>query len=329
MIVILEEELFSAPHDALRLVNLFHLGYTGRHRIQTDPLYDPATDSTVRRWLEARDPAIRDEIVLALELGVEEATHGIPSDRTVRVAPATAPDWEAEPPVLPLPVAESLLRRPLRLVLENHRNDRAFLETVALKPWRNELRKAFADDLVEPVHGGGLPEMKARVEDLAALPSERLLHWFLFDSDAREPDRPSADSEALREACDTHAVQYHQLRRRASENYLPPKALFAWAYRVSRGQHRSRREKAEAFAKMEPVQRHHFNMKKGFRGDQARGIPDLFGTWPLEPELLEGFGQQIGNLYLDPTFQFRDDWLVRDGQTEETKRLVQAIFRAL
>jgi len=80
---------------------------------------------------------------------------------------------------------------------------------------------------------------------------------------------------------------------------------------------------------MEPTQRHHFNMKRGFEGDRREGeeIPDFFGDWAAKPELATGFGRNIARLFLD--LEFQEDWLLRDGQKDETMTLIQAIFRAL
>lgn len=332
MIVVIEDAVFASPENASKLVTLFHLGFEGRHRIQVDPLHEPDPDSAFSRWRQRQDPSIRQEIDLALEEGIEDAVHGIPSDHLLQVAEVKDSDWHASPPVVPLEEAYRLLHSPLKIVLENRNNDWAFLETIALEPWRQRLQEAREIGAIELVHGGGLPEIKKRVASLEAAPGERLRSWVLFDSDALEPKRPSKDSEALREACEDTGCRYHQLNRRASENYLPPKALLSWAGSLKGPQRTKTRKKAEAFADMEPKQRHHYNMKHGFDGDRKRAsdLPELFDGPKKNPDLRKGFGGQIAaKLYSERQNLLRDEWFLQDGQKEETSRIVQAIFRAL
>lgn len=332
MIVVVEEAVFTSLRTThMELVEVFRFGLEGRHRVQVDPVFRAEGRGPVHDWIEDQSRELQDEISLALEAGIEEEVRGIPADHTVRIADIQAPEWNAEPPRLPLGTGMKLLRQPLKLYLENHIHDRAFLETVALGRWRKELRRAFEQGLVEPAHGGGLTEMKKTAEARAPHPGSRLRHWFLFDSDAWEPGRPSKHSEELRATCEGLGYPHHQLERRASENYLPSQALHGWASLARTGQQRDRQKKVEAFGAMEPVQRHHYNMKRGFQGDQkdqSQEIPELFGDLPKrEPELRIGFGPDIGKLYQE--FDFPDRWLVQDDQRDETNRILQGIFRAL
>lgn len=330
MIVVIEDEVFSSPlTPSLQLVSVLRLGFDGWHRVQTDPPFGTHGADAVHRWLDRQETQLRDEAQLAFESGLEDDAHGIPSDHLVKIAVVDSPDWESVPPRLPIGVAGPLLQRPLRLVLENRRYDRAFLESVSFEPWRTRLRDAFSEGRLRPTHGGGLTEMKQRVEEFYQDPGERLRHWVVFDSDAREPGRPSQDSEQLRELCQSSGLGHHQLKRRASENYLPQQAIHAWAHQATGNLRTERRRKAETFSEMEPTQRHHFNMKRGFEGDRREGeeIPDFFGDWAAKPELATGFGRNIARLFLD--LEFQEDWLLRDGQKDETMTLIQAIFRAL
>lgn len=330
MIVIIEDEVFSSNQTSpLQLASVLWLGCDGRHRVQTDPLFGADEAEGLHQWLEEQETQLREAAELALELGLEADAHGIPSDYHVKIAVVDAADWDATPPRLPIRVAEPLLQEPLHLILENRRYDRAFLESVSFEPWRTRLREAFSDGRLEPTHGGGLPEIRERVEEFRATPAKRLRHWVVFDSDAREPGRPSQESEKLRELCQDSAVGHHQLMRRASENYLPQPAIHAWAHQSAPNLRTSRRRTAETFSEMEPTQRHHFNMKRGFEGDRRHGgaLPTFFGDWPQKPELARGFGGNIAKLFLD--MEFPESWLLRDGQKDETMSLIQAIFRAL
>lgn len=328
MIVVIEEGVFSSPRTpALQLASVLNLGFEGRHRLQTDPPAGMELPAAVHQWLERQDAQLRDEVELALEAGLEADAHGIPSDHHLKIADVEAPEWDSTPPRLPIDVAATLLQRPLHLILENWRHDRAFLESVSFEPWRTRLREAFSDGRLKPTHGGGLPEIKKRVEEIRASPAECLRHWVLFDSDAREPGRPSQESEQLRGACQSGGIGHHQLMRRATENYLPQPAIHAWAHQSAANLRTTSRRTAEAFSAMEPIQRHHFNMKRGFEGDRRHGIPSFYGHWPQKPELARGFGGDIAKLFLH--MEFPESWLLRDGQKDETMSLIQAIFRAL
>lgn len=330
MIVVIEDEVFASSENASLLVGLFRLGFDGRHRIQVEPLQDSEADSAFSRWERQQHPSIREEIELALEMGLEGAVHGIPSDFTLVIGTVAAPDWHADPPVVPLEEADRLLRKPLQILLENRRNDLAFLKAIALEPWRRYIRQALDEGAIAPVHGGGLSGIKHHVEDLGRTAGDQLRIFALFDSDALEPGCPAEASEDLRRTCEEIGCRHHQLRRRASENYLPPKALAAWAHSLPRSRQRQSREMAEAFASLEPEQRHHYNMKAGFRGDSGREIPELFDGPRTNPNLQHGFGSNIAaQLYRDLKEILQDEWFVRDGQKEETSKIIQDIFRAL
>jgi hypothetical protein len=170
--------------------------------------------------------------------------------------------------------------------------------------------------------------MRARLEEVATR-EEAIRLWAMFDSDAREPGRPSARSEELRQSCLKRGIAYHRLLRRESENYLPAKALQAWAQISAGNLRKSRRRKADAFADMRPEQRHHFNMKGGFRADLGHGIPSLFDSVAGHADLQSGFGEDIAALYRDQRISIREDWLARDGQQEETRQMIQAILQRM
>lgn len=333
MIVILEDSVFSSPRAGqARLVNLFHLGIERRHRIQTDPIYEPGADRAANRWLDRQDEQLRDEIELALSYGVEADASGIPADVTLRVVDSDRSDWSRETPRLSLQDACTLLERPLKLLLENRRNDWAFLLAVSPEPWRQMLKRAEEERRLEPEHGGGLPEMENRIEALLAKSAEARRLWTLFDSDAREPGKPSGRSEAVRKCCRRKGVGYHQLQRREVENYLPLEALFAWAAVARRGdERRKRRQKAEAFAAMESIQRHHYNMKNGFVKDRKppNEIPEHFGSFAEHPDLQSGFGGRIGEIFHQREFEMLEDWFLDDGQRDEMLPAIQSIFRLL
>ena len=95
-----------------------------------------------------------------------------------RVAPAWPDDPAQMPARLPLLVALELLQRPLRLLLENGRNDWAFLEKVVPKAWKKLWGRAVEKRWLEEQNAGGITEMKQIIEQqLAGDPVRRLRTW--------------------------------------------------------------------------------------------------------------------------------------------------------
>ncbi len=327
MIVIIEDEIFASPSAGqLNLLGLFRLGFDGKHRIQADPIYGLSQDTALDRWLEQLPQLQREEVVLALEAGLEEDASGILPDFAIRVGTVKEADWEASPLRLPLAAALKWLSEPLYLLLENLSNDGEFLRVVAPSPWRDHYLKLLEDRFVDINHGGGVGDMKSRVEQIKR--REALRMFALFDSDARLPGEPSAQSEGLKHACGNGGVAHHQLRRRNIESYLPVKALMAWANKSVKGS-RERRKKVEAFARMNDLQRHHFNLKGGFEKDRHHEIPPFYGEHASNPWLRNGFGETIGSLFHEKDFPILEEWLIRDGQRQETTEILQSIFRRL
>lgn len=327
MIVIIEDDVFFSPLiENLALLSLFRLGFEGRHRIQTTPLYDSGADSALNRWLSALDRTLREEVIFALEFGLEADAAGIPSDLTIWIGVAQQPDWTSVPR-LPLSFALAFLQRPLHILLENRHNDGAFLSAVAPPAWRKQYLKLRAAGWIELDHGGGLSDMQTRTKTV--LHEEAMRLWALFDSDAREPGKPSQQSEALRMTCLEAGIAHHQLRRRFIESYLPIPALKAWAHLSSRTVRTARRETADAFASMQPVQRHHYNLKGGFDKDRQNGIPSFYGAHAEDRRLQAGFGESVSALFQEEYFQIQEEWAIRDGQREETAEMLQSIFRRL
>ena len=322
MIVIIEDEVFAAPSNSLDLLGVFQLGATGRHRVQTDPLY-PSPGSKLERWLQRlADESLRDEVKLALEIGLEQDARGLPADISIRITADRQPRWTSSPPRLPLKTAHSFLQEKLRLLVENRHNDGAFIRAVAPGSVREELSKALEDGWIEIEHGGGM-DMRTRIETASRQEAMRL--WALSDSDAREPGRPSKLQEALGRLCAHRGVAHHLLQRRASENYLPPQALEAWVYSGPKSTHDSRRDTVKTFARLKPKQRHHYNMKRGFNGDRPN-IPSLFDDCSQHPHLQSGFGENIAVRFHQP---IQEEWLRKDGQQPETLAMVQSILRRL
>ena len=73
-------------------------------------------------------------------------------------------------------------------------------------------------------------------------------------------------------------------------------------------------------------------MKGGFerdrRGDNA-SIPALYGDLADSRDLQSGFGSDISALFKERAFSIREEWLVKDGQQQETLDMIQSILRRL
>lgn len=332
MIVTIVESVFTSLTDPLSLLAVLAMGEEGRHLIQTDPVFDPDGESGINNWLATLSGVIAERVTFALEEGIR-ADSGTGHDIHIRIEPVAAPMFEHTIPRLPLKDALSLMQRPLALLVENRRNDGAFLRRVATGRWRREVEHVLHNEWATFEHGGGLENMKRRVDGTANEPRDRLRLWVLFDSDAREPETPSTPSEALRARCIERDVEHHQLARRAMENYLPVPVLIRSADSL-RGPLKTRRRKvAQALQRMPGAQRHCYNMKGGFSGDRGKDgktpVPAHFAEFAQHPDLQDGFGRNIGELFGNTDMLFEERWFVSDGQTDETDRVVQALLRRL
>lgn len=343
MIVIVDDSVF-ASRDADELAALLRISHDKPyHRIQTDPPWDPAQSMNVNRWLAEQSQSLREKAELTLRSGIEDDVLGLPLEIRIRIVETDEPDWNRDPPLLPLDEARRLLERPLRLMLEDEESDGAFLKTVPPRHWRAEFQKALEKHWLEIEHGGGIPRMLPRLKERSRQDILRL--WVLFDSDAREPPEPgkpvraSEESQEICRLCQVRSIACHQLRRRAAENYLPLQALSAWIESPRSQDERARNEKRRArkelrrtylaFKRMSREQRHHYDMKSGFSRDQRTAIPTSFTEHAKVPELQSGFGRSVYTAFKQEHFTFHEEWLIRDGQQEETTRMILSILRRL
>jgi hypothetical protein len=235
-------------------------------------------------WLSSLSPKLRGEIGFVLDDGLA-AGPGANQSGVARIRVVTGKDRWPEAKLTPA-TAAALLQRPLKVLLENRRNDLHFLLRMAEPTDRARLCKALSRGWVEPEMGGGLPELKKRLEALQSPSSvtERVALarlWVMFDRDANADDRsrPSHLSEQTRALCCALAVPWplahHQLARRAIESYVPAETLRAWWPEQvdSQKERQARQRRVEALLRLAPYgglrreARHVFNFKKGLRGD--------------------------------------------------------------
>jgi hypothetical protein len=258
----------------------------------------------------------------------------------VRVEAWEASDRASDIPRLTLEDAYQLLRRPLKILVEDRISDGAFIRHVCRharsKLLREHLERAFAQEFAVFEHEGGNSSMIRFVENADG---EEWLPWrlfILFDSDAKEPGAPSEQAERLRESCGTSGVSYHQLARRMIENYLPPQALGGWVSEQPTNIKAEARRVKDIFAgELGAEQRAHYHLKKGLSAD-ADSIEELSPFWrDLSPRtmdiLWEGFPKAatLAERFRPGGHAFPSKWLERDGQLEDLHDIADAIHEVL
>lgn len=167
------------------------------------------------------------------------------------------------------------LNQPLLLIVENEFTDGLFLKTVL-----NVLGSPALQDYVN--HGdwiridgsGGIGELPKFVRQKRSEADQRQLPlrcFVMFDQDGCDSQTLDKHVRLIKEACDTHAVPYHLLRKRTIENYIPDAALEAGGYG---------REKVAALKRLTREQRDCFKLKRGLQGLQKPQEKTLFADLP-------------------------------------------------
>ena len=232
MEVELRRDLLTArPREELALLALCAFGLSRRHRVVPDDR------EAWKPWVEALPADLRDEVRLAWDESEQRVANGSPSERVV-VAPGATSQFDKTPLVVTPSEALTLLGRPLRVLLENGRNDRAFVLAFADLATRRALEAAEREGWIVFETAGGLGELLLRI---VAAPSsaerEVFRTMYLCDSDAQEPGKPSHQAATVQQNLADLSVLYERradyfgavLGRRAAENYAPPKEVLTWA----------------------------------------------------------------------------------------------------
>lgn len=318
MKVVLSPDLFAPPVQSALLVTLINHALDDRHRIEIDDDH-PDVDA----WVTQQAEGLREEIRVALEVSAQAEVLE-PSHTVVEVTRMGASDFVRNPIRLHLEDARQFLESPFVVLLEDQVSDRGFLARVMSEEERQFFDRRVAAGFIRIDHGGGVGPMTRRIAEESAAPANRHRLWLLFDSDAMQPGQPSRDSERLRLA--STRVPHYQLRRRYIESYLPHPALQAWA--ANQANRRIREERLarfRAFVDISEPQRHHYNMKTGFDGDQGRtdnSAGTLYDDVPEESRrtLAAGFGADIGDLFQNGAVTEAD--LRRDTGWDELRPVV-------
>jgi hypothetical protein len=285
MIVTITAAIFSSDKtNPLDLYALFRLGTLegSPHLILTDPIYSESDREAkaVNDWLNKQEQRVSQLCREILGNGIiqySERNPLVPPAR-LRIETVNQPVWDKtnKRHILPLDKAVKFLSSPFTILVENRRNDKAFLEAIATGWRRERLQKLLANHFIEFNGGGGIGEVKKWVEEIADVSAKRHRSFALFDSDAPQPQQPSQQSQEVVETCQKTAIPYHQLQRRAIENYLSLESLAMWATgKVHESVHgKNKHQLVEEFKNLTNAQRYHLDMKKHF----VSNIADLFKT---------------------------------------------------
>lgn len=229
---------------------------------------------------------------------------------------------EFESPTIRIGPGEALwLGLPVRVFVENSRNDWGFLKKSVPLEWRSAFISAHERVAFEPV-GGGLTEMLQIAREVHRIDAPlRRRSWFLFDSDG-PPNAPSKDAKALAELLQELGVPFHSLRRRAIENYVPKPQRREWVHRdPSFAQERA--VWMEAFDALPDEERWAFPMKSG----EGHRPPPLDGRLPPDPASRRAKGATpLSDVWRDDTWDVPARDLDRDGSRKERIDLVGSLM---
>jgi len=305
----------GAAVDPLDLVAILGLCDARRHILKLHP----KGRAHATAWIEAHTGGgLRARLLDVLRANQSRAPNTTQGNARITVVADTT-DWTRAR--LTPPLAARLLRRPLKLLVENSRNDRAFLLQLAEPSSRRELQKALEAGWIEFEMGGGLQEIHHRLRSLTAevgaTPDHAMIElarlWVMFDRDAH-PEDPTRESERSRQVREQAArlttpwpLAAHQLERRAIENYVPPRVIREWwcARAPNNASRLDRERRAEAFLAANGLSddaRRSYNMKKGLLGDVV----------PKRRKEIRGDGPPLDDTDLHPLFRGLPPQ-VRDG----------------
>mgnify|MGYP003668476724 CR=1 FL=1 len=325
MRVELASDLFPNPSSELHIHAICCLAFDGRHRLIIEDDQSPS----FQKWLNSMSQPIQSQWSIALKNGyLFEARE--PARRKLRVSDRPLSDWGKPIPDLTPSDAADYLTKPFRAVLEDWKSDRAFLIAVAQPEFREALQALERLGSLTFENGGGISNQAVKLKTDGALGSRETSRlWAMFDSDALSPGMPSNQAKFLEGVCQTHGIVHHRLTRRCIESYLPLDELRGWAYSKAK-EAPARRPVFEAFLKLRDDQRHHFNLKAGFRGDEKRddrtnAVPLYHDLDPgVRAALDTGFGGSIAEIFQS---SFVDETVLRrDGSWAELNTMVRTLI---
>jgi hypothetical protein len=237
----------------------------------------------------------------------ETAGPGAPSN-SVRVLPSRA---------------RQILGEPLFLIVENAESDGAFVRATS-ELYAADLWLALENLWLKAEHAGGKGEFAKRADELLAsgVPPWRIA--VLMDSDRLVPGLLPTANAKIQEKLEERGIRVFPLFKREAENYLPPSLL-------------GKGLKVKVFLGLSPVQRDHFDMKKGFTKErngtvvipyQQQKLYEDLSEWQLE-QLAGGFGKSIGDRFKDARLSSEEMSFVCQTHPEELEHLLTSLQEML
>jgi hypothetical protein len=263
--------------DQLAVLALVAACADERHVLVTNPSWP--NNSSVGAWLRGLSGPVAFAVEGVLRFSASAYALNSSSGAARIVVQPTGCRWNETR--VGVTQAVRLLQRPLKLLLENRRNDLEFLRRMAPTAERPQLDQARQNGWLEAEMGGGVSEIRKRLEALRnPADDQRWIElarlWVLFDRDANPKDRREpglVSAEVLRIASSMRVpwpLAAHQLERRTVENYVCSTGLRWWANQESGREGRGRHKRVDvllALRKARPEVAHQFNMKRGLLGD--------------------------------------------------------------
>lgn len=323
MIIRLASSVFEDSSLFNSVIALLELSKSGR-------IYIAVQDDTAAaytEWLAQQTKDTRAQWRVALDWSeLDQASFQMQS---VLVDGREDDDWTSNPPQLTVPTAVKLSARTFDILVENQRNDRAFLLAFAGDS-KGILMRLEDSHAIRFSGAGGIGELKAVLRDQVSTQKyRRLKNFALFDSDGEAPGHVSAAAQAVIDEAASHEVPAHCLERRAIENYLPTPAVFDFVgSRSSRNQRRALQKVADAFKPLTGDQKNHFPMKAGLPENPTPRQRTLYQNvvGAQRASLRASFTDNLSEMYGVNHEPKLSGQIEADGAKDEVRRAIQAIL---
>jgi hypothetical protein len=308
VIIILSDSIFSSDNPEIG-IELTVLIANSRHVVMAD-VDTPA----FREWTESAG-LFGLRLLQMIEASANFIRAGVIQTRLYIHSGIS--DWTLQYPKISVKDALSYIPIPFKIFVENNEADRAFLLAFLDKAEREELLEMQMQHWLVFVHGGGTGDLQKQISWEAANTMRADLRTFAyFDNDGLVPRSPSVKSLQIAAECQAHSIHFHQLSRRAIENYIPVSALEIWAT-LQKAKRRSYiRRQLAPFKKLSDDERDHFNMKSGPGADFGVVAYPGLSEYELR-QLKKGFGKKVATVFQHVGFReklSRDDF--RRASTE-------------
>ncbi|MFC3999033.1 hypothetical protein ACFOVU_24155 [Nocardiopsis sediminis] len=187
------------------------------------------------------------------------------------------------------------LRRPAVLVVENRKYDWMFISAVAKLLGMEDILRAEDANLLDVRNGGGADGAVSEAVDQVRRFTRTKRVVLVIDSDRYRPGERTKNHTRAESVADAGGYA-HVLEFRELENYVPNRVL---ARQARRRGHAHMSTRLQALKKLTHVQRAHFDMKNGFKEQQAgtAGWAERKSTSTGDPSAAYHIPRQHGDLY--------------------------------